>query len=231
LIAIACVTALGIAAHPLHVVGQEILKRPSAALSDAVKRQPNHVAKSTALLGADKDRPASRAEQRKAKIASIKETYEPILKSQMSAAAPPGLFGGLFGGLDTQVIGAWSGSEAECSRYRLLFFEDAEENPTVAWWTQPLSLREGGLIPSLIGEWTIDGDALVMSFHEATIMQPFTDQGVSTKKTDINIELDIAHGDDGKLHLGKRNGDFKLAAAELLEGAREKSFIRCTDPT
>lgn len=180
---------------------------------------------------AKKENTLERVPHREAEIADVRGTFDPMLKAQMTAAQPASIFGKIFGGAGAKVVGAWSGSPTECTTNRLLFFEDTDETPTVAWWTQPLSLRDGGLIPSLTGEWVVRDNAIVMSFDETTINQPFTGGGVSTKPTDISIRLEVAHKDDGKLLLSVPDGNMTLVAAEILDGASEKSFVRCANPS
>lgn len=216
---------------------------PSAAASDefaefssgtgryVVEAQERGASQIAAAQQAQEERTAKRQVQREAKIADVRGTYDPMLETQMMAAQPVGFLGKMFGGTKAETIGAWSGSTPECATNRLLFFEDANAEPAVAWWTQPLSLRDGGLIPSLTGEWEVRDNVIVISFDETTIDQPFTGGGVSTKPTKIGIQLEVTHDEDGKLRLGVPGGNLTLAAAELLDGASEKSFIRCANPS
>lgn len=162
-------------------------------------------------------------------VADVREIYDPMLEAQMTAAQPAGILGRVFGGAGAMMIGAWSDSQAECATNRLLFFEDANSKPTVAWWTQPLSLRDGGLIPSLTGEWELRDQIVSMNFDEATALEPFTDGTASSRPTDIYVRLELIQKDENRLLLRLPNTNLTLAAAELLDGAGEKSFVRCAN--
>lgn len=230
LMASAYITTLGLIACPLQVFGQEIVRAPRAAVSHVAQGQKSEADQDSTASQPRKESAATQTTQREASLADIREIYDPMLETQMTAAEPVGFLGRMIGGPSAKMIGAWSGSSAECASNRLLFFEDANARPTVAWWTQPLSLKGGGLIPSLTGQWEIREKTLVMSFDEATIVQPFTGGSVSTRETDISVRLEVVHDDGDKLMLGVPDGNLTLAAAEILEGTGTKSFIRCTGP-
>jgi hypothetical protein len=220
-----------VVACPLQVAGHELGKFSVGAVWSVARGQNDDASHPVAAQQEKRESPLKRVTQREAEIADVRDTFDPMLKMQMTAAQPAGFFGIMFGGASAKMIGAWSGSPTECAINRLLFFEDADETPTVAWWTQPLSLRDGGLIPSLTGEWVVRDNALTMRFDETTIGQPFTGGGVSTKPTDIRIRLEVVHKDAGKLLLGVPDGNMTLVAAEILDGASEKTFVRCASPS
>lgn len=181
----------------------------------------------TAAQQAAQANTAERVPENESEIADVQATFGPMLEAHMTAAQPAGLFGKFFGGDNVELVGAWSGSLTECDTNRLLIFEEDDKTQIVAWWTQPLSLRDGGLIPSLTGEWAVQDDTIVMNFDETTINQPFTGGAVTTKPTDIEIRLELHQEDDSELLLGVPDGNMTLAAAEILDGASKKSFVRC----
>lgn len=230
LIASASITILGLVACPLHVTGQEIAGFSLSVGSHEADGQRTDVEYAIDKQDKRKGSAATRIAEHKTDVADIREIYDPLLEAQMKAAQPAGFLGRVFGGAGAMMIGAWSGSQAECTTNRLLFFEDANSKPTVAWWTQPLSLRDGGLIPSLTGEWELRDHVVSMNFDETTALQPFTGGTVSSRPTDINVRLEFVQEDEGRLLLLRLpDNNLTLAAAELLDGAGEKSFVRCAN--
>lgn len=205
----------------------ELARLSLAAFSDAVKDHIGNVGFTVVTKQTGTDKTTTPIIQQNAKITDVREIFDPILEAQMAASDPLGFLETMLGGPSARMIGAWSGSPTECATNRLLFFRDARENATVAWWTQPLMLREGGLIPSLTGEWEIHDNAIFMSFDKATIGQPFSDGHVLTKSAHIRLKLEAFHDENGYLLLVAPNGRLTLTAAELLGGANEKRFTRC----
>ena len=218
---------VGLVAFLPQATSLEIVKFSLGVLSYAVKDQIGNVNLTVVTKQTEKESTTPRIVQQSAKIAEIKETFDPILEAQMTAAHPIGFFGKILGGASAKMIGAWSGSPTECATNRLIFFRDAHARATVAWWTQPLMLREGGLIPSLTGEWEVRDNAIVVSFDKATIGQPFTGGSVLTKPTHIRLKLEVVHDKNGKLVLGAPDGRLTLTTADLLDGANKKRFMRC----
>ena len=228
LITSACITISGLVACLPYATGQELAGfslRVGSHLADGQRKDVEYAVDIQDKRG---ESAATQIVENKNDLADVREIYDPLLEAQMTAAQPAGILGRVFGGAGAMMIGAWSGSQAECATNRLLFFEDANSKPTVAWWTQPLSLRDGGLIPSLTGEWELRDRVVSMNFDKATALEPFTGGKASSRPTDINVRLEFVQKDEDRLLLIRLpDNNLTLAAAELLDGAGEKSFVRC----
>lgn len=205
----------------------ELIRLSLAALSHTVKDTIGNVGFTAATNETGTDKTTTPIIRQNVEITDVRETFDPILEAQMAASRQIGFLGKILGGPSAKMIGAWSGSPTECATNRLLFFRDGRENATVAWWTQPLMLRKGGLIPSLIGEWEIHDNVVFLSFDKATLGKPFTNGRVLTKPAHIRLKLEVYHDENGYLLLVAPNGRLTLTAADLLGGADEKRFTRC----
>ncbi|MCG8357096.1 MAG: hypothetical protein MI920_16150 [Kiloniellales bacterium] len=161
-------------------------------------------------------------QERAAEIAELRATYDAALAESMASAQPSGLVGRIAGGDRAALTGAWSGSQAECAKERVVMFED-NGTGTVEWWRS--SHEDVGLLPWRTGQWELRDGTVIMSFDHRVEYDRFL-QLLQSGTISETAQFDLKNVNGSELRLAATSGGFSPEA--LFLGGAEKLFVRCS---
>ena len=162
-----------------------------------------------------------RADERAAKLAEIRATYDAALAERLANAQAPGLIGRLTGGDRAALTGVWSASQADCANERVILFE-RDGTGTVEWWR--MSNKDVGLLPWRTGRWELREGTVIMSFNQRVEYDSFR-QDFQSGSINETVQFELKDVDGSKLRLAATSGGFSPEA--LFLGGAEKLFVRC----